>query len=234
MIILKNEGVKMIFFKHRILYVIIIFISIFVFTGSYSSTDDIYTLNISSGKKSIKIDLKEIPVIKEYIDSVQDIELFNETFKNAADLLQAEVIFTNNNEAQILVSYNNGVYSGDYMLIKIDFNKNEYKTLILGRGGMKNIELNISKDKILFHINNREGQIFRSNISILDIEKFILITNNEVNQINNVRVPIVNPYWKSNDVISLQVAVSEPDYESLQSWFERDGKYKTLNIKVPQ
>ncbi len=234
MIILKNEGVKMIFFKHRILYVIIIFISIFVFTGSYSSTDDIYTLNISSGKKSIKIDLKEIPVIKEYIDSVQDIEFFNETFKNAADLLQAEVIFTNNNEAQILVSYNNGVYSGDYMLIKIDFNKNEYKTLILGRGGMKNIELNISKDKILFHINNREGQIFRSNISILDIEKFILITNNEVNQINNVRVPIVNPYWKSNDVISLQVAVSEPDYESLQSWFERDGKYKTLNIKVPQ
>ncbi|WP_425448534.1 hypothetical protein [Dethiothermospora halolimnae] len=224
----------MIFFKHRILYVIIIFISIFVFTGSYSSTDDIYTLNISSGKKSIKIDLKEIPVIKEYIDSVQDIEFFNETFKNAADLLQAEVIFTNNNEAQILVSYNNGVYSGDYMLIKIDFNKNEYKTLILGRGGMKNIELNISKDKILFHINNREGQIFRSNISILDIEKFILITNNEVNQINNVRVPIVNPYWKSNDVISLQVAVSEPDYESLQSWFERDGKYKTLNIKVPQ
>ncbi len=120
------------------------------------------------------------------------------------------------------------------MVIKVNLKskKNEYKTLILGRGGLSTTKYNDSKNKILLLINNREGQIYRSNILILDINKFLLVENNEVNNINNLGAPILDANWKSDNIICVRVPISKYDYDSLASWFESDGDSKTIEVKL--
>lgn len=226
----KNIFIKLMFALKK-LFVNFIFFIIFILIFAFctAKNEDKYYMRIPTNEGHVRIKLDKIDELDDYIKTLSKKDL-----KNLNLIFEPKVITRHPyGDSIILLKYKNEIQDSKYLLIKVDsYKPTVFEVLKIGQGSFPNIKYSPSQNKVALSFNNRNNTLINSHISVLDVRNFSLIYTDSLNTFNNMKIPVFNMEFENDSTISVKTADSKNDYDSLKAWFEKQDKFKKIEIEL--